>query len=363
MIKKIFSSVIILCFCFNHSYAWGPEGHAIVGRIALKYVQPDVRQNVLRLLGSMSIDTAANWMDIVKSDHDYDFMRSWHYVDFPKGEDYKESNNGNLINRLQLTYDELKHKKILCESQVRMDMLMLMHLVGDLSMPLHTGYEDDLGGNKVMVQYETLKTHNLHWFWDEDIIRLTNISESDCIDHYDELKNNLFSEIKFKEWMLDSRSLLPEVYDFTGFILDDNYMRKNKVIVEKQLLKAGLRLANILNRLFPSQVETLDYAQQVKKYKNGIELKEMATSVGKSVVVCGRVTSIKVTAKTTQIIISDENSEYEMIAVIFARNYNKYEDLPEKLFRNMNVCVKGKVNIFNRSLEILVEDKDDITVL
>ena len=361
--KKVVYLLFISVCCSLQSFAWGPEGHAIVGRIAMKYVQPDVRENVLRLLGTMSVDTAANWMDIVKSDHDYDFMRSWHYMDFPKGETYKETNQGNLINRLQLTFDELKHKKILCESQVRMDLLMMMHLVGDLSMPLHTGYEDDLGGNKVMVQYDTLKTHNLHWFWDEDIIRLTNITDADCTTYYDELENNLYSEVSFVDWMQDSRSLLPEVYDYEGFMLGDTYLAKNKVTVEKQLLKAGLRLANILNRLFPSQVETLDYKREVSKYKNGIELKELRKSVGQTVAICGRITNVRATAKTTQLVISDENGENEMLAVIFARNYDKYTDLPEKLFRNKNVCVKGKVAVFNRALEILVEDAGDITVL
>ena len=58
--------------------AWGPEGHTIVARLALQIVREDVRQNVLNYLNGMPIDTATNWMDIMKSNADYDFMRPWH---------------------------------------------------------------------------------------------------------------------------------------------------------------------------------------------------------------------------------------------------------------------------------------------
>ena len=66
----------------------------------------------------------------------------------------------------------------MCDEQVKMDLYILLHLMRDLHMPLRTGYDDDLGGNKVIVQFDTLKNHNLHRFWDEDIIRLTEITDT-----------------------------------------------------------------------------------------------------------------------------------------------------------------------------------------
>lgn len=169
--KNLFIPLFFFCVLCNpgNSFAWGTEGHAIVGRIAMRYVHDDVKQNIYRLLGNMSIDTAANWMDQVKGNADYDFMRTWHYVDFPKGQPYLNSNHENILNRLILTYSELQHKKVLGNDQIRTDLYILLHLMGDLHMPLHTGYDKDLGGNKIIVQFDTIKTHNLHRFWDEDI--------------------------------------------------------------------------------------------------------------------------------------------------------------------------------------------------
>ncbi|HUS00864.1 MAG TPA: S1/P1 nuclease [Chitinophagaceae bacterium] len=97
---KVIPILICLMLPFSKSIAWGPEGHTIVARIAMQLVKPDVRQNVLNLLGNMSIDTAANWMDIMKSNPDYDFMRPWHYVEFPKEQQpYKETSQDNSLNR------------------------------------------------------------------------------------------------------------------------------------------------------------------------------------------------------------------------------------------------------------------------
>lgn len=363
MMKKYILIPFFSLFICLHSFGWGPEGHAIVGRIALQYAMPEVRDNVLKLLGKMSIDTAANWMDIMKSNHDYDFMRSWHYVDFPKGSQYDPGANYDLINRLQNSYDELQHKKVFCDAQVKFDLLLQLHLIGDLHMPLHTGYDDDLGGNKLMVQYDTLKTHNLHWFWDEDIISIMKITDADCTSWFDKYQGELTDSISFIDWMEDSRKLLSTVYDYEGFVLSDRYMATAKTVVEQQLLKAGLRLANVLNRSFANAAPILNYKSIVAKYKNGVQLSAVKNEVGNKITVCGRVTNIKVTAKTTQLIIRDEQDSNELLVVIFAKDYSKYSSKPSVLFKNKNVCVQGTVTVFNKAFEVLADEPTDIIIV
>lgn len=230
--KLIIFVLLISSTHLNKLFAWGPEGHAIVGRLAMRFVKDDVRQNILSILGDkMSIDTAANWMDIVKSNSDYDFMRPWHYYDFPKGQQYQPDNQENIVNRLLLTYKELQHKKTLCSDQIKTDLLILLHLMGDLHNPLHTGYEDDLGGNKRIIQYDTIKTHNLHTFWDVDIIQFSKIKDKDCLKYLTDASLDTMKNVDFVGWMQDSRSLLDQVYGFSGFELNKNYLYKNSVVV------------------------------------------------------------------------------------------------------------------------------------
>ena len=363
---QIFSKRVLLATMLFISAAsaraWGPEGHAIVGRLAMQFVNADVRKNVLFILGNTSIDTAANWMDIIKSNSDYDFMRSWHYLDFAKGKTYEVNNADNIINRLLITYNELGHKKTLCSDQIRTDLFILLHLMGDLHMPLHTGYDDDLGGNKVTVQYDTIKTHNLHRFWDEDIIALTKITDDDCMQLYKSGFTDSVKDIDFVKWMQGSRSLLPGVYDFEGFLLPKSYLTKNKVVVERQLLLAGLRLAKILEVLFASSAPAIDYNAATKNYKNGINIKDAAKYIDKNVAVCAPVGNIKSSEKITQIYLLDQDGNTGITAIIFGKNYSLFPAPPTTLYKNKNVCVKGKVELYNGKTQIIVNRPEDITV-
>ena len=359
---KPFFFLLIIILPFKQSTAWGPEGHAMVGRLAMRFVKDDVRKNVLQLLGNMSIDTATNWMDIMRSNADYDFMRTWHYVNFAKGQAYQASNTDNIVNRLQLAYNELSHKQILCTDQVRMDLFVLLHLMGDLHMPLHAGYDDDLGGNKVIVQYGTLKTHNLHRFWDEDIIALKKITDADCIKHLDRFPDTV-KAIDFMQWMNESRQLLPEVYAFNDFTIEDAYLNKNKIVVEKQLLLAGLRLAAILDKVFYTATPELDFATLTAKFKNGIDVRTAINNIGNKVTVCAKVFSVRSTAAITQINIGGRFPNTPLTIVIFGKSYANFKGNPEDLFKDKNICVKGKIEEYKGKAQIIIEDPKDITTL
>lgn len=359
---KIIFIILCLTFPFSRSVAWGPEGHAIVGKIAMQLVRPDVQLNVLKVLGNMSVDTAANWMDIMRSNPDYDFMRTWHYVDFPKGHSYKETSQDNLLNRLTWTFNELKNKKILCDEQIKFDLLVMFHLMGDLHMPLHAGYDDDLGGNRVMIQYDTMKTHNLHRFWDEDIIRLTKITLADCMAL---LKNSYdidAQKINFMGWVQESRNLLGEVYDFPDFTISDAYLKKNKEVVKRQLLLAGMRLAKVLNTLFASPAADVNMQQIASTYKNSIDVNDAKKHLGKKVTVCSRVYGIRATDKITQINLGDKFPASPLTVVIFASSYKNFKVPPAEMYANKNICVQGKIEEYKGKAQIVVEEMEEIIV-
>jgi hypothetical protein len=52
------------------------------------------------------------------------------------------------------------------------------------------------------------------------------------------------------KWMYQSRAHLDQVYDFKDGNLDKNYIDYNAVLIKKQLLIAGMRLAAIFNKVF-----------------------------------------------------------------------------------------------------------------
>ena len=345
--------------------AWGPDGHTIVFRIALQFVKPEVKQNVLDILDTMSATTAANWMDIMRANSDYDYMKPWHYIDFAAEKEYTPSTDENIVNRLIFMFNELRHKKTLYKEQIKTDLLILLHLTGDLHQPLHTGYDDDLGGNKVAVQFDTLKT-NLHHFWDEDIIRITGINYESCMNLYQSFegkKLDTIDGIHPAVWMKETRSLLGEVYKRNDFVVDKQYVQRSKLIIQKQLLIAGLRLADMLNKLFTTDAPVIDMKMIAARYDNGIDAKDALQYTGKKVTACSRVYGIKSLDNVTFINAGDNYPNSTLTIVIFAKDRKNFSSSIEELYADKNICVKGEIIEYKGKSEIIVTKPSDIEVV
>jgi hypothetical protein len=82
MVKS--TSIFLLMFTLlmksAPSFAWGFEGHKIVAEIAKSHLNKSVKDSVEKYLGDMSFEDAATWMDDMRKDHAYDYMKPWHYV-------------------------------------------------------------------------------------------------------------------------------------------------------------------------------------------------------------------------------------------------------------------------------------------
>lgn len=233
------------------TFAWGSKGHALVAEVAFNYMDENTKKEVLKYLNGMSIEDAANWMDNVKSDHSYDFMSTYHYVNFEKGESVVETNGNNIIFQLNTTIKELQNKQNLSKEEINLKLKILFHLIGDLHQPLHVGYGEDKGGNTMQINYN-FKGTNLHSLWDSGIIEYKNISLTDCLNankySVNEMRVLQYSDVI--NWASDSRAYLPQAYKTGGHKISDEYVDSCVPIIQNQILKAGIRLAGVLDDVF-----------------------------------------------------------------------------------------------------------------
>ncbi len=249
------STALLLCCLFIKSvsvYAWGREGHIIVAEIAKKYLNQNVQDSVQKYLGNMYFAEAATWMDDVRKDHNYDYMKTWHYVNVEKDKTYVKTSEENVITKLELVIGELSEKSKHSDKEINTDLKILFHLVGDLHMPLHVGYGSDKGGNGVSVTILGRQS-NLHRVWDTDIIEAKKLTADDClklISAYTPAEIKAIQKVDVIAWMNESRSLLDAVYDLKGDVIDKEYINKSTPLIAKQLSRAGLRLAAVLNETF-----------------------------------------------------------------------------------------------------------------
>jgi hypothetical protein len=242
--KSLSLVVIGVLFVFQ-SFGWGLTGHRAVGRVAEQHLSNKAKKKLKMLLGQQSLAMASTWMDDIRSDTTFDYMEDWHWVTIETGQSYDQSKknpDGDVIMTLERIITELKSHQLDRAKEIEA-IKILIHLVGDIHQPLHVGCCDDQGGNKVAVKWFGTNT-NIHSVWDSRMIDDTRLS-------YTEFASALGNpDASVRDWASESMSYRKQVYDTGDGNLSYVYSYNNSGIIKERILKAGIRLAGILNEIY-----------------------------------------------------------------------------------------------------------------
>jgi hypothetical protein len=252
MKKYILSLVFIVSlFTSNNCLAWSEKGHTLVVQIALNYLDASTRKIVTQYLDGMSIQEAANWMDNIKGDKKYDHLRKLHYINADRGHNIIPNNEENIVGALTRTIAELKDYKSLSNEDIKIKILILFHLIGDLHQPLHVGYGEDRGGNDFQINFYGKGT-NLHSFYDNGIIEYKNLTLVESLKSNTYTKEELseIEKINVVDWANQSRKYLGIIYKTNNHKVDNRYIDTNYPIIKDQILRAGIRLSSVLKDIF-----------------------------------------------------------------------------------------------------------------
>lgn len=247
----LFSSVSLTA-----SDDWGKTGHRTMGEIAAKHLSKRAAKKISALLGGESLAFVSTYADEIRSDDTYRKYGPWHYVNFPFGGRYEntpKNKKGDIIVGIQNCIDVLKDATS-SQKDKEFYLRLLVHFIGDLHMPLHVGLKEDKGGNSFKVKWFGKQT-NLHSVWDTKIIEGYGMSFTELTSNVDALSKKEIQTIQsgaVTDWMYESRALCEDVYANTsvGENLGYKYMYRYVNVSRKQLQKAGLRLASILNEIY-----------------------------------------------------------------------------------------------------------------
>jgi hypothetical protein len=252
MRRTIFVSAIT--FLSISVFGWGPTGHRTTGHIANLYLNTKAKQELERILQGQSLAIASTWMDEIRSDSTYRYMSDWHYVTIPDGETYEHSQknpNGDILATIERIIQELKQKSVHGQKETEY-VKMLIHLIGDLHMPLHVGRENDRGGNQLKVMWFKTES-NLHRVWDEDIINETRLSYTELAESLDKPtpeQLRLWRNGTVRTWAIENLVYRNQIYDYSSNKLGYEYSYKNFPVIRMRLLQAGVRLAQVLNEIY-----------------------------------------------------------------------------------------------------------------
>lgn len=242
------------------SQAWGREGHAVIADVAQHYLDKTASEKVHQLLAVMhanSMAEVASFADEYR--HSHPGTGPWHYVDIPlQANNYVPSRdcpNKNCVIDIIYHFKHILNNKTLDDSTRAYALAFLIHFVGDLHQPLHASNNNDKGGNEVEVSFLGHST-NLHRVWDTNIIEHEDSSATNLADKL--LGRHKHASIRkiekgtIVEWALQAHKEAQKVA--YGMLpknkkLGKAYIKSAQPVVNKQLYRAGVRLAYELNQI------------------------------------------------------------------------------------------------------------------
>lgn len=253
--------------------AWGPVGHETVAYIAEDNLTTAAKEKINAILDQGDdLASISNWADQIRLTDKT--SAPWHFIDLPIRKDLtvKEEmdycpGNNCVVSQLQIWEgvlgDESKPK-----SKRLAALKFVVHFMGDLHQPLHCADDGDRGGNDKEVRFKTpgkrgngAKTR-LHHLWD-GLIEVHTLEDPRTLAT--QLEGNITDQDRAEwakgnenDWAFESyqiaktriyAGMVPGPQDYTDNPLPTNYFNKMRPLVDNQLEKAGIRLANVLNEI------------------------------------------------------------------------------------------------------------------
>jgi hypothetical protein len=245
----------LMMLATSQAFAWGQLGHYLIGYMAERQMKKSTLKKVEKVLYPMSLGRSGTWMDEIRSDRNYDYATTWHYLTSKEGEYNPEiqESTGDAFEAIQRLKAELTAGGLSPKEESE-KLKMLIHMVEDIHQPLHVGTGEDRGGNDVKIEFFGRPT-NLHALWDSGMIERQGMSYSEIGDELfrritPELQDS-YREATMEDWLKEAVSFRPAVYDLPeDRRLSYLYMYQNYHIAEERMIAASVRLAQILDEIY-----------------------------------------------------------------------------------------------------------------
>jgi nuclease S1 len=274
---------------FHHpAFAWLAEGHEVVAVIAADNLTPAAKAHVASIL-NVSDDpiSIARAMESASVRPDTEFRADkttspWHYIDLCLQDTERElparCPGGNCVTA---KIDEYAYRLRVGQYDkwgAAGDLAFLIHFVADIHQPLHAATNADRGGTCQKIEVIPAEP-NLHYAWDDAVVvemedqlgthspeatagKLERLypaaSAPESLQPDDAERIAWESHLLAKSAIygalgIPQRPCMPDSCDpgaRSRVRLDRSYMEGAAQVAERQLVKAGLRLAALLNRIW-----------------------------------------------------------------------------------------------------------------
>ena len=244
-----------MIFCATTpALSWGRMGHDAIAYIAENHLKKSTQKHIARYLDH-PIVYYATWMDDYRATAPYAFTTHWHTgsVDAAFNSTAQSRIEGrDCVEAIEQAIAKLQHYKTLDDSTVVVNLKYIIHLAGDMHCPSHVHYPNT---HSFDVKYKGY-TLSYHSVWDSAVLGATQVwSASDYPALLDHCTSDTICTICAgtpADWFHETAVACRPIYDWAtpGSTLNKDFFNRSRTLCEAQILKAGLRLAYLLNTLF-----------------------------------------------------------------------------------------------------------------
>lgn len=272
-------AALLLLLLPGPALAWWDYGHETIARIAWSHAGPRARAGMRRLLAqapalrtpecpARTITQLSIWADCIKPLRErFGDTAAWHYQSIPicRPFDFAAGcpDGACITDQIERHAARLADRSASPRERL-IALAFLVHLVGDLHNPVHAADRDDLGGNRLLARYGVIAGRtNLHLIWDGYLMERA-VSEPPgggrgllrgmWLAERLAMRRGTLAAWTRESWAVARDeaygSLLPDPCappPASQPIVDEAMVRRLTPIVRRQIVRAGLRLARMLD--------------------------------------------------------------------------------------------------------------------
>ena len=249
--------IVAIASATREVQAWGGAGHSAIAYIAEKHLTPEARQKCQHYLRH-SLAYYASWQDQWRFTDPYKEINYWH-TSKVDAENNPLPSNGRVANiQIDRIRKEMKSYQEMDDSTIIVNLKLLIHMVGDMHCPSHTGYPDQPAYKGYNI-YRSGKKTGFHKFWDASPAYLhKGWTCEDFHRNLDKMKRKQIEKIvegTAEDWARQNGAEMREVYkliprDAEYTQLPEQDRQRAVEICEQQMLRGAYRLAHVLNEIF-----------------------------------------------------------------------------------------------------------------
>lgn len=254
--KKHFLLLFAALAACCSAYGWGPTGHDAIAHIAERNLTPRARRTIEKLLDGRSIVYYASWMDNVRFLPAFSHTSKWHGVDVDDSCRYVQRAGGDAVQCLEEAIGQLARYRTLDDSTAAVAIRFVVHLVGDLHCPGHLKYPWYKDFSFTLAN----RDYRFHSFWDAASLELTHhwyyTEYGDQLDRATKARRDAIAAGTPRDWVEQNARDCRVIYEWMSPGQRIPKQESNGLLIEvrslaeRQVVRAGYRLARILNELF-----------------------------------------------------------------------------------------------------------------